>query len=315
MNTIQSYKKNKKFSSIFKKAWNIGFSNPELCDNKAQMCFREIQRKCFKKKDVKLINLQLDFLDILPSIDSKRFNDIMYDQNCSYYTRKNNKYTCWETDLEEEIEKCRTKKKALCIMIDIVNYMWFEGAYATHSTILFIQKNGVVSYINSHGENMKDINVYKYKTKKSQRNKSLAFNAPLDVIFMEKFVNHYNRFCDKKHKIYFKNNKKHVYYGPCLQTADNHGVCFIFPIILWYFYEKEYNVASKMLKNGDIIKFVCHSIKNFHPLLSKIINSKNNFDDYDDVSDTLEELDYVFVKNVCGRTISFMTQKYFMNKL
>lgn len=132
---------------------------------------------------------------------------------------------------------------------------------------------------------------------------------------MEKFVNHYNRFCDKKHKIYFKNNKKHVYYGPCLQTADNHGVCFIFPIILWYFYEKEYNVASKMLKNGDIIKFVCHSIKNFHPLLSKIINSKNNFDDYDDVSDTLEELDYVFVKNVCGRTISFMTQKYFMNKL
>ena len=64
-----------------------------------------------------------------------------------------------------------------------------------------------------------------------------------------------------------------------------------------------------MLKDGEIIKFVCHSIKNFH-LTIKIINSKNNFDDYDDVTDTLEELDYLFIKNACYRTISFMTQKF-----
>lgn len=315
MNPIQTYKTNNKFSYLFKKAWNMGFSNPELCDNKAQMLFREIQRKCFKKNGVKLINLQLDFLDIIPSLYSKRFNDVMYEQNCCYYTRKNNKWCCWESNFEEYIEKCRTKKKALCIMVDIINYMWYEGEYATHSTIIFIQNNGVVNYINSHGDGMRDINVYNYKTKMFKRNKSIKFNTSLDVAFMKKFVNHYNRYCDKKNKLLFKTTSKHIYYGPCLQVADNHGICFIFPIILWYYYEKDYNITSKMLKKGEIIKFVCHCIKNYHPKLEKIIELKINYKNYDDVSNTLVKLDYLFVKNACDKTISFMSQKYFMNKV
>ena len=110
MNTLHSYNKTNKFSSIFKKAY--GTLDSVILNYviiRLKMIFREIQRKCFKKNGVKLVNLQLDFLDILPSIDSKRFNDIMYDQDCCYYT--NNKYTCWETDLEEEIENAELRKK------------------------------------------------------------------------------------------------------------------------------------------------------------------------------------------------------------
>ena len=28
-------------------------------------------------------------------------------------------------------------------------------------------------------------------------------------------------------------DNKNVYKGPCLQAEDNHGVCFIFPVVLW----------------------------------------------------------------------------------
>jgi hypothetical protein len=70
-----------------------------------------------------------------------------------------------------------------------------------------------------------------------------------------------------------------------------------------------------MLKKGNLTKFICESIKIFHPNLEKLINNKKKWKNCDDISNTLEKLNYLFVKNVCDKTISFMSQKYFMNKI
>ena len=69
---------------------------------------------------------------------------------------------------------------------------------------------------------------------------SLTFDAPLDIIFMEKFINHYNRFCDKTQNLFQKQKKHRTLLKLLIITAS----------VLYFhnssIYEKEYNIASKL---------------------------------------------------------------------
>ena len=71
---------------------------------------------------------------------------------------------------------------------------------------------------------------------------------------MKRFVKFLNR--KLTINLSFKKNNTHVYNGPCLQIADNHGICFIFPIIIWFHYENTYKRSKTMLKKGNLTKFI-----------------------------------------------------------
>ena len=312
MNTIQQYNSSNKLNYIFKKAWKLGFSHPNIYGNKSQMLYRVIQQCCFKQNKVELINVQFDFLDIIPCVHTPTFNEKMSKLNCYFYTKYKKKWVCWEQPLVDKIEECLTEKKALFLMVDLINYSYYEKKYCTHATCIIINE-GKIHYINPHGESMKEINTFQIYTKRSKRAIKIKFQESLDMIFMKRFIKFLNRKLTTN--LLFKNNKSHVYNGPCLQIADNHGICFIFPIIIWFHYENTYQTSKNTLKKGNLTKFICESIKKFHPKLENIINNKKTWENCDDVSNTLEKLNYSFIKNVCNKTISFMSQKYFMNKI
>ena len=312
MNQLSEYKSSNKLKYIFKKAWDIGFSHPDIYENSAQKLYRVIQKECFQNNKIELLNVQFDFLDIIPSVNTPIFDTIMSKLMCYFYTQHEGKWTCWEQSLVDKIQECLTEKKALFLMVDVINYSFYESRYCTHATCIIIDK-GNIHYINSHGDLMKNINEFQYETKRSKRVIKLKFDESLDMLFMKRFVKYLNR--NLTCKLKFEQNSKHVYYGPCLQVADNHGICFIFPIIIWFHYESMYKTSKSILKKGELTKFVCQSIKNFHPDLQTLINNKKTYENCDDISQTLETLNYMFVKNICDKTISFMSQKYFMNKI
>ena len=126
-----------------------------------------LQQCCFKNNNIELLNVQFDFLDIIPSVHTPRFNEIMSKMNCYFYTKQENQWVCWEQLLVDKIEECLTEKKALFLMVDIINYSYFEKRYCTHATCIIINE-GKIHYINPHGDSMKYINEYRVQTKRSR---------------------------------------------------------------------------------------------------------------------------------------------------
>ena len=113
MNTIQHYKSYNKLNYIFKKAWKLGFNHPHIYGNKAQKLYRVIQQSCFKNNNVELLNVQFDFLEIIPCIHTPSFNDKMSKINSYFYTKVKKEWVCWEQPLIDKIEECLTEKKVL----------------------------------------------------------------------------------------------------------------------------------------------------------------------------------------------------------
>ncbi len=49
--------------------------------------------------------------------------------------------------------------------------------------------------------------------------------------------------------IVYDGTKRHNYYGPNLQCGDDHGVCFAFPLIIWYYLSNFYT-RERILKDN-----------------------------------------------------------------
>ena len=315
MNSLLSYtKKNShtKFSSIFKKAWRLGFNKYEIVDNKAQILYRVIQKECFPNANIELLNISLNFMDIIPMIHKKRFHDFINELECLHYSLEDNKWVCWQQHLLSKMEECIEENKTIFIMFDIANYIMHDNEYSTHSTSLIIH-NKKVYYINSHGENMQYVDEYVNITKRSKRKSKVQFNKPIDIIFVKRFIQCLNRKLSINMK--FKENNKNVYKGPCLQAEDNHGVCFIFPVVLWLNFGINYEKMTNMIHKGKIIECVMKIFGKNHPQLQNLIKKKKNFKEFEDINTILENISYRFIKNVCEQTMSFISQKYFMNKI
>ena len=315
MNSLQSYNNynsNIKFSNIFKKAWRLGFNKYEVVDNKAQILYRVIQKECFPNANIELLNLPVDFMEIIPMINSKRFNDYINNMNSLHYNQKNKKWICWEQHFISKLEECLENNKTVFIMFDIENYIMHDNNYSSHSTSLIIHNKNVY-YINSHGEDMNNVDEYINITKKSKRKSTLYFDTSIDIIFIKRFIKCINRKLSVNLK--FGENKKQVYNGPCLQSKDNHGVCFIFPVVLWLNFGINYTIMTNLIKKGKIIECVMKIFGKNHIQLQKVIENKKNFDKFEDINNVLENISYRFIKNVCDQTMSFISQKYFMNQI
>ena len=64
MNAFNTYTAKNKLKYIFKKAWKLGFSHPDMLENKAQMLYRVIQQECFQNNSIELLNVQSSLINI-----------------------------------------------------------------------------------------------------------------------------------------------------------------------------------------------------------------------------------------------------------
>ena len=123
-------------------------------------------------------------------------------------------------------------------------------------------------------------------------------------------------------------NKKDTYLGANLQCSDWRGFCYMYPFILFHYYGQYYNSertlgdcltiqsSSKLLKNGNVVKFVHGVFAEFNERFKeKVIEIKNseNKKYFDALEDVIVSQDYRFIKDIISPYLSFLKQKCLNN--
>lgn len=208
-------------------------------------------------ENLEIINTYVDFRKIITGDDDEWDN--VY---CGFYDQKNN-FKSENTFLK--LMEYMEQNKTIFIIIDINNYYIIPeinpdkvgrkviNTPQMHSVCAIFQPidkhNYNVFYINSHGCGVRDEKVFETSVSNT-RVKSHKFNNHINYVFMNKFVTNLQKCLNQyyinplfKGTIKLKYNKtaKHNYYGCNLQNGDYYGVCYIFPLIIWYYFNKYYN--------------------------------------------------------------------------
>ena len=118
-------------------------------------------------------------------------------------------------------------------------------------------------------------------------------------------------------KLKYNKTAKHNYYGCNLQNGDWYGVCYIFPLIIWFYFDKYYyqnrmvgdrktiNIPSNyhMLKTKQLNLFVKSCFLYFSTDFDKVLlyGSTNQIDDYIEYKRTN------LIKKILYKFVSFIT--------
>ena len=136
----------------------------------------------------------------------------------------------------------------------------------------------------------------------------------------------------------YQRTEKHNYYGVNLQEGDDHGVCYIFPIVIYYYFgiyfteKKALRSGGKvryvkpfqnLLKNNDIDLMVHACFADFDADVTKILfdslykkkTEKNSTATINLLTKSVNNSKFRFVKNITNTIISFISQAYFMKKI
>ena len=116
-----------------------------------------------------------------------------------------------------------------------------------------------------------------------------------------------------------------------LQSGDGHGICFIFPFVIWYYFGNFYNKTREigtitipsvknMLLSGNINRFVHSAFVDFSEKFKTIfIENIREFRNKKQRIKTLENSiikdGTYFVKKLGNTMISYLTQAYYTEKI
>jgi len=327
--------KRSKFSEIFEKAEECGISSS---DEEAPINFvlHNLKNKYFNKyvkNHISFINCDINFLKMCQKIKNNTIKEYLENMFCNYYT--DDESLLVDDFLCEKISLDCYENKIIFLNISAGNYCLDrdeDGNYAAHAicAILVPSKNNQYSlyYMNPHGEVMLPYTYFEeYVTRKRAKIYDFKKNT-VDFVVINSIVN----FCNTNlsTNIYFDNTKKHNYYGVNLQEEDNHGICFIFPSVVYYYLcvyfteerELEYDGVKKiipsfqnMLENGDF-NLAMHSCfmdfdRRFKKCIFDILDSNKNHEDI--VEELIKCLDiskYRFIKNLTHAMVSFLYDEY-----
>lgn len=288
-----------------------------------------------ENENIQILHCNVDMEEIITkSID---FNEII----CGFY--ENNEFdTC--ILFYKLLELCE-KGRIIYIIIDIENYYIIpeknpvKKSYhkvintpQTHSvSIIFNPKNNLVYdifYINSHGHSVQKENIFEKMISKT-RIKEYKFNNHINFIFMDMFIKELKVYFDKhfvnselKSTIRLKYNKteRHNYYGCNLQNGDYYGICFIFPLIIYHYFDKYYNKArqfgprntiiipsvAEMLNKNKLDLFVKSCFLDFCSEFKKVLLFRNNT--Y--IDNFIEKKRTVLVKKILDKFLYLISQKH-----
>jgi len=209
-----------------------------------------IQQNEFTKKmrdDVSLLYFAADLEEFMHCVERRDgLNDYFGELTTSRYTYE---FKFHEEMMIENILYLMYNQKIIFLQMGVPDYMTSETnnerVYNAHALcIIMLPRKGSYDcyYINSHGHKIDTQHHYEFIMSK-KRTRKIKLKEPADVVFMKALVAHINK--KSEIKVNYDGTSKYTYRGTNLQAGDAHGVCFIYPLIIWYQFGKFY--AKKQL--------------------------------------------------------------------
>jgi len=163
--------------------------------------------------------------------------------------------TVMEDMLVEKINDDCKGRKLMFININAEQYCMDrdeEGGYVAHGVCAILvprkRKGYDLYYMNPHGEVIKPYTYYEI-IKTRTRCQKLDFDKEIiDVVVMRSIVDYCNKYYNTD--IHYDGSLRHNYLGVNLQEEDVHGVCFIFPQIVYYYFGKYFTEKRELEVGG-----------------------------------------------------------------
>lgn len=313
-----------KINDLIKKSDELNLRTTELNNNGHRICHYSK-----KNNNIHILHCNIDMEEI---IKNNPFNNVI----CGFF--ENNKFASCLL-FYKLLELCE-KYKIIYLIIDIENYYILpEKSKGYHKTVNTGQWHSVslifnprynkiydIFYINAHGKSMCQENIFE-KLISNTRIKEYKFANHINFIFINIFVeklkkyfkNHYVE-SKKSLQLRYNKTKKHNYYGCNLQNGDYYGVCFIFPLIIYHYFDKYYNKVRQFGKRNTIIipsvtemlnqykldLFVKSCFLDFCSEFEKVLLFRN--DTY--IDNFIEKKRTVLVKKILHKFLSLISQKH-----
>ena len=344
MLSFQNFNKRQTFATICEAAFSYGFSSEDT-DTPYYSQISRIGGVFNSSQSTKITQsyLAVDMNEVLHKNTSKYLDSIEVD--C---VEDNDVYT---QDLFSYISDNMEDDNVISLSVSLENYIYDEETsdFVTHSVLMVLhpsrknsknKKDYNLFCFNSHGGAQHYTNFH-YKKLSSTRKKKIKFTKPIDFILANEFVRSFNRSLNKYsitgQSIHYSETDSHNYLGTNLQSYDNHGCCFIFPILLNLVLHTNYNkyfinecessntpcinsTACSLLEEGNPELFVYQALSLIDKRFNKHIVSyyKNKDFDMEDLEEAVDNhLDVYknrFVKRILTRTIGFIKQPYWQLK-
>lgn len=304
-----------KISYTLKKAYDIGFADSNPYNKKHLAIFHKMKSaitNTYMRNKIVYTEANIDFMNIIPYInDATRMNEIISNMTIQYYRNGHVVYDMMEDYLLEQMGR----KKIIFINVCINNYNTerCEEDESVHGTsmIFMPHKNKYhLYYINSHGLDMKDYNKF-HIIKTKSRCKVFKYNNVIDFIFLEKLTDYFNTKCGDK--IVYKKDKIHNYWGANFQGGDSHGICFVFPYLIFYNLCKHYTEKKELLNGLVVDKFkkllLDGNINRLvHSCFVDFMKDVPDIDNTNMIDDLVVKLDYRFIKKVSNCFVAYISQ-------
>ena len=285
-----------------------------------------------KHPNIEILHAYFDLSEIIPQIHNPNIFEYI---DCGFYM-ENMKYG--HTLLNYKLTELMEKQKTIFLIVDLSGYYVvknkknnkFENNYEGHSVCMIFQPFDKylydIFYINSHGHCSLNESTYEFKLSNT-RTKKIKFDTDYNFIFTTNFIQYLRRYLKNYHadpnfkqiiKLKYGRSEKHNYYGCNLQNGDWYGVCYIFPLIIWYYFNKYYYqnrmvgnrntikipAVSHMLKTKQLNLFVKSCFLEFSTDFGKILLSGST----DQIDKYIEYKRTTLIKKILYKFISFITQ-------
>ena len=264
------------------------------------------------------------------SKDENYYNEYFKNLDCGTYKYIENDYY-WDLEyLVPNISNSMIDEKIIFIILDFEDYgLDCNNNYEAHSTVLLFIPNKNKKeyfnyncyYINSHGINSLDDKFYEYKLS-SKRKIKKKLEMPFDFLFVKMLVNYLNHYDSYK----IKYNNENNYLGVNFQASDSRGICFVYPIVIFYYFGKyflsERNFQTKwgninikcgkeLIENGYLNLFIESMFIDFCPeyKLNLLQEIKTPTLDYrDNLINIIENKKLLYCKIILRALIKFLSQ-------
>jgi len=332
---LNKKRKISKISNILKKSWKF-----DLCRSGYDLYWHKACQHIKKHENIQILNTSIDLAEIFPKLDNfDTFSEI----DCGFH----NKEMKWDTEyIKTQILKLCEENKTIFIIIDLNNYFVipeynfnengfhkfheFINTGQIHSVSMIFYPTGKntydVFYINSHGRSSFTEKTYELKVSNT-RIKEYKFNSNVNHIFVKQFLKFLQSYfnthkCNPNFsgriKLKYDNTKKHNYYGCNLQNGDFYGVCFMYPLIIWYYFNRYYHQirhvgkrktvilpsVSEMLHKKQLDLFVKTCFLDFSEEFGHLLLSRS--DKY--LDKFIEEKRTLLIKQILDKFVCFITQ-------
>jgi len=163
---------------------------------------------------------------------------------------------------------------------------------------------------NKNRNDMKNYKNFTYKYTKT-RKKTLLMKKAYELLFLDEMIKYMNKKC----KLNCVFNENHIYYGPNLQEADNHGLCFIFPqmIYLYLEYRCDERHASRIFNEETINDFILNCMSMYDPKIKTIKDCY--IDEVGNIEFYFRKQKHHIPRKILNHVIGLLTLRKYLKKI